>query len=158
MPPLAEARFACHVCCTQFEWWEGVRRAGLSGRAYASLGLQHTDAADITFDCLRESAWELAPMPSEPPAAAVAAAAATAAAATAAAALYLPPMLVASSCPAQMMAEMLRTHPQLRSADSRRLHFIPAALSKICGLPLLQAAALLQPQCAGSPATSTAWS
>uniref|UniRef100_A0A383WIR0 Fatty acyl-CoA reductase n=1 Tax=Tetradesmus obliquus TaxID=3088 RepID=A0A383WIR0_TETOB len=47
----------------QFEWWEAARRAGRCGQLHLCQGLPHTDAGDITFDCLRGSAWELAALP-----------------------------------------------------------------------------------------------
>jgi hypothetical protein len=47
----------------QFEWWDAARRAGLSGCLYVCQGLLHLIAGDITFDCLKGSAWELAAVP-----------------------------------------------------------------------------------------------
>jgi hypothetical protein len=141
------------TCCMQFEWWEAARRAGLSGHVFLCQGLLHAVAGDITFDCLKGSAWELAPLPGED---------LQAGQQYHSRCLPVPEQGFAPSLHGWWVTALaqMRQHPVGPYSSSSGIAcgwwmFTHCCCCCVCRL---QVAVLLPPPCAGQPRTSTEWS
>jgi hypothetical protein len=53
----------CYACCSQFEWFEAARRAGLTSQVQLCQGLLQTDAWDVVIDSITLGAAELPVLP-----------------------------------------------------------------------------------------------